>query len=965
MRFCFLTLACLTFSTALVLAADWQPAKGPLMTRWAKDVSPEKVHPEYPRPQMVRERWQNLNGLWDYAIRPRADQQPSQWDGQILVPFPIESALSGVMKRVSDQQRLWYRRQFEIDKAWQGQRLLLHFGAVDWETTVWLNGREVGKNRGGYHPFTIDVTDALKPEGKQELIVAVWDPSDKSYQPRGKQVQRPESIWYTPTTGIWQTVWVEPVSRTYIESLKITPDVDRKQVRLEVAVTPPLPANSPLFVQATVKVGDRQVPVRFEKEQARSESAIRLVATLPDNELKLWSPDEPFLYDLTVALNDGQPRRARELDSVQSYFGMRKIALGKDQHGVTRIMFNGQPLFQYGPLDQGFWPDGLYTAPTDEALKYDIEVTKKLGFNMARKHVKVEPARWYYWCDKLGLLVWQDMPSGDRYIRNDQPDIRRTPESTANFEHEWLSIIDAFYNHPSIVMWVPFNEGWGQFDTARIAELTKKHDPTRLVNSASGWTDRKVGDVHDVHVYPGPGAPPAEEKRAIVLGEFGGLGLPVRGHTWQDEKNWGYRSYTDAASLTDAYVSLLSRLHTLVGSPGLSAAVYTQTTDVEIEVNGLLTYDRAMIKPDAERITRAARKLYEPPPKVVPLVSTSQEPGVKWRYTTSRPAEAWNKPDFNDAEWKVSEGGFGTAGTPGGTIRTTWNTPDIWLRRDIVLPDRKLEEVMLMVHHDEDVEIYLNGVLAAEAKGYTTNYQPLSLTTAARAALKPGNNLLAVHCRQTGGGQYIDVGLVEAVPSEPLRAAAAAGKWESLFDGRTLGAWKSTTFGGEGEVSVEDGQIILPPGSELTGIHWSGALPRMNYEIALEAMRVDGSDFFCGLTFPVGPDPCSLIVGGWGGGVVGLSSLDLRDAANNDTTRYREFQKGRWYAVRLRVTKNKIEAWIDEEKMVDSDITGKKISIRPEVELSKPLGIASYSTRAALRNIRIRTIPESEIVEKD
>jgi hypothetical protein len=430
-------------------------------------------------------------------------------------------------------------------------------------------------------------------------------------------------------------------------------------------------------------------------------------------------------------------------------------------------MLNGNFHFQHGPLDQGFWPDGLYTAPSDEALRYDIEVTKKLGFNMARKHVKVEPDRWYYWCDKLGLLVWQDMPSGDKFIGGNDPDIKRTPESTAQFEREWSAIIRSLINHPSIVMWVPFNEGWGQFDTARIADFTRKLDPTRLVDSASGWTDRGDGDVHDIHVYPGPGMPKLEEKRAAVLGEYGGLGLPVRGHTWQDEKNWGYRTFETSEALTDAYVLLTRQLHPLIGK-GLSAAVYTQTTDVEIEVNGLMTYDRAKIKMEADRITAANRRLFQPPPIIKTVIPTSQQEVQTWRYTTDKPADDWFDPKFDDSGWKSGPGGFGTEGTPGTSVRTRWATPDIWIRRTVKL-DSVPATPALLIHHDEDAETYINGKLVTQVKGYTTDYVALPLSASAAKALRAGDNTIAIHCHQTGGGQYIDVGLAEEIES-PSRA---------------------------------------------------------------------------------------------------------------------------------------------------------------------------------------------------
>jgi len=434
--------------------------------------------------------------------------------------------------------------------------------------------------------------------------------------------------------------------------------------------------------------------------------------------------------------------------------------LGKDKDGITRLFLNNKPLFQYGPLDQGWWPDGLYAAPSDEALRYDIEVLKRLGCNMLRKHVKVEPARLYYWCDKLGLLVWQDMPNGDRHIRSDEPDLKRSEGSARQFELELTRVINALRNHPSIIMWVPFNEGWGQYDTPRIVDLVKKLDPTRLVNSASGWTDRRVGDIHDIHSYPGPAKPPNEAGRAAVLGEFGGLGLPIKGHTWQDERNWGYRSYKTRDELTDAYLALLENLRLLIGE-GLSAAVYTQTTDVEIEVNGLMTYDRAMIKMDVEKTGAANRRLYLPPPVTNTVVPASQTQGQTWRYTTTKPGDGWQLEHFDDFAWRTGKGGFGSKGTPGAVIGTEWNSSDIWLRRTFELDNKSLNKPLLLIHHDEDAEVYINGQLVANLKNYTTGYIRARLDKKAVKTLKTGKNCIAVHCRQTTGGQYIDVGLVD------------------------------------------------------------------------------------------------------------------------------------------------------------------------------------------------------------
>ncbi len=592
-------------SATALHAASWKPAPGPLLTRFAADVKPSKALPEYPRPQLAREDWQNLNGLWRYTITDKDAPRPTQWSGQILVPFPIQSALSGVMTNVSETQRLWYSREFEVPRKWSGRRVLLNFGAVDWDARVWVNGREVGSHQGGYDAFSLDITDALQ-KGVNELVVSVWDPTDAGPQPRGKQVRKPHGIWYTSVSGIWQTVWLEPAAPSHVASLRITPDLDAGSVSVTVNTTAEgtdVPVEVAVF-DGRKKVASSGQVMNARKTPGRAQGSFKLA--LPN--LKLWSPESPFLYDLRVTVlgTNGKPA-----DEVKSYFGMRKIAMARDAQGRLRIQLNNTNYFQFGPLDQGWWPDGLYTAPTDEALRYDIEMTKKLGCNMARKHVKVEPDRWYYWCDKLGLLVWQDMPSGDRSAEwrgpsgVDGKEMKRSPESTAIYERELRAMIEGLHNHPSIVIWVPFNEGWGQFDTARILSLTKQLDPSRLVDGASGGNHFPAGDILDHHQYPGPAAPAPVTDRAMVLGEFGGLGLPVKGHTWQAEKNWGYRSFTNTATLTEAYVNLLKKLEPMVEGAGLSAAIYTQTTDVEIEINGYMTYDRAMVKMPVKAVAEA------------------------------------------------------------------------------------------------------------------------------------------------------------------------------------------------------------------------------------------------------------------------------------------------------------------------------------------------------------------------
>lgn len=574
--------------------AEWQPVAGKIQTRWAGDVSPDNVHQDYPRPQMKRSEWLNLNGMWEYAVRPLAESFPPDYDGHILVPFPIESALSGVGKAVGPENRLWYRRMFQIPKQWKGKNVILNFEAVDWETSVWVNGTKAGSHSGGYDPFALDISPFLKKRGRNEIVVSVWDPADTGTQPRGKQVLQPRGIWYTSVTGIWQTVWLEPVEQAYLSDLKIIPDLEKSEVIIHTECSDGAP-DLKLFLEVSDK------GATLLTGEGKPGQDLHMVI----NEPKLWSPDAPFLYDLELRLENSA---GEILDKVTSYFGMRRIYTAQDSQGVMRLFLNHEPVFHFGPLDQGWWPDGLYTAPSDAALRFDIEVTKELGMNMLRKHVKIESRRFYYWCDKLGILVWQDMPSGDKYIGREEQDFERSPESSRQFRQELKRLIDTRFNHPSIVMWVPFNEGWGQFDTAGISDWIKEYDPTRLVNSASGWSDRGVGDVHDIHAYPGPAAPPNEAGRAAVLGEFGGLGLPVPEHTWQEKKNWGYRSYENAAELTAAYLTLLDKLAPKIDQ-GLAAAVYTQTTDVEIEVNGLMTYDRAMVKMDKEKAADANKKI--------------------------------------------------------------------------------------------------------------------------------------------------------------------------------------------------------------------------------------------------------------------------------------------------------------------------------------------------------------------
>ena len=728
-------------------AAAQDISGGKLPTRWAKLVSPTNALPDYPRPQMTRARWQSLNGPWDYALTgSEATAPPAAFDGgKILVPFPYEAPLSGVGKASPVNQRLWYRRTFTVPAAWKGQRVLLHFGAVNWDSTVSVNGQSFGGHKGGFDGFDYDVTKALKP-GANEIVVSAYNPMTTDVpnaQVIGKQRTHSGGIFYTGATGIWQSVWLEPVPTAHIARLKMTPDIDAKVLKLTVGANG-TPGTTGARVMVTAMDGGKQV--------ASAEGRAGSVITLPIKNPQLWTPTHPHLYTLRVSLAGG--------DTVGSYFAMRKISLGKDAQGRLRPMLNNKYVFQVGALDQGYWPDGIFTAPTDDALKSDIVTAKSLGFNLLRKHAKVEPERWYYWTDKLGMLVWQDMPQafGDNF----------TEATKAQWMTEWKEEMTQFYNHPSIVVWTTFNEGWGEssFDVPAVVALTKKMDPTRLVNNASGWVDKGVGDLDDTHDYPGPGSKKPSATRAAVNGEFGGVTQRVDGHMLFSGNVMGYgRVLSEGWKTTKAYQGLLQKAYALNQNQGTSAVVYTQLTDVEQELNGLLTYDRAVVKVDRAIVSAANHgKFPEMPPNPHPdtsLVPTSEDVPQTWAYTTVKPADDWTAPTFDASAWKTGPAPFGH---DVGGVNTNWSdTPgDIWIRRTVTLPADIPAKLSVIARHDEDVEIYVNGVLAASATGYTDDYAALPMSDAARATLKPGANVIAVHCHQTTGGQSVDVGIVEA-----------------------------------------------------------------------------------------------------------------------------------------------------------------------------------------------------------
>lgn len=724
-------------------AAAWQPKDPPMLTRWAKDIDPKAPLPEYPRPQMTRADWQNLNGLWNYAVVAKGAVQPQVWDGKILVPYPIESALSGVKRRLTPADALYYQRGFKIPGAWKDKRVLLHFGAVDYRTEVFVNGRKVGEHEGGYLPFSFDITDQLDGNGEQSLVVKVTDPTWTEGIPRGKQTLSPAGIMYTPTSGIWQTVWLEPVAAGGIKDLRIVPNVKEESVNVTVDL-----------------YGDAagQVSVSVAGGQTAT-GAAGVTITVPVNHPKLWTPDNPHLYNLTIRVD----RAGKKVDEVGAYFGMRSITMAS-VNGHQRLLLNGKPIFMFGPLDQGFWPDGVYTAPTDEALRYDLEITKQLGFNTTRKHIKVEPARWYYHADRLGLLVWQDMPSANSY---DTPPGGRPKVDKVAYANQLQAMIETLKNHPAIVMWIIFNESQGKHDTAKLVKLVRELDPARLVNEDSGFQDhggpfQGVGDLYDMHPYPAPALfKSPDDAHAFVLGEYGGIGLKVGANPWQ-AKGWGYTTTSTSEELENLYAQYAGMLRQYKDENGLAAAIYTQLTDVEIEINGLLTYDRRL-KVDPKWIAKANRFEWAGP-VFESILPTSQTAVVEYQYTFKQPGADWMQPDADPRDWQQGPGGFGTAETPGiGKLGTRWNTPDIWLRRTCELPAlsaKQISQLVFNLYHDEDVEIYINGTLALKKAGFTASYTIVPLSEAGQKALKPGaKNVIAVHCHQTIGGQYIDFGL--------------------------------------------------------------------------------------------------------------------------------------------------------------------------------------------------------------
>ena len=748
---------------AAAVAGAWQQVPG-MKTPWGEKVTPANAWREYPRPQMVRAGWANLNGLWQYAVTKGAPGCPQKWDGEILVPFVIESSLSGVGRLTEPEETLWYKRSFDADVK-PGERLLLHFEQADFRAMVYVNGREVCiPHEGGQMPFSYDITKLVK-KGANELVVSIWDPTASFIGSFGKQSFKPRGCFYTRSSGIGGTVWLETVPAVHIANYKVTPDIDKGEVRFEFDVKGGGFAKPEVSVSVLCDGGNAA---------ATTKDGVAIVK-MPTG-FKLWSPESPALYDFTAKCGS---------DEVKGYFGMRKIEVKKDANGVLRIFFNNKPRFIIGTLDQGWWPDGLLTPPSDEAMAYDIKKLKEMGYDMMRKHIKVEPRRYYYLCDKLGIMVMQDMPSG----------AGEKIQRYGFYRRELKQMIDHLYNVPSIVSWIPYNESWGQpgeFLTHATLTWTQKYDPSRIVDGPSGWNDYEGGKAHgkttshkpagveeaadlvDRHDYGRrPGMFAVNDRRASFLGEFGGIGCRVEGHLWTD-KAWGYGGTgkdTDRGQVQNKFVALMDHVAGLARD-GLSGSVYTQTTDVEGEINGLITYDRKVVKFDEKALAevhgrvRSAFEIGIQPRETKVLAQKLDTDPLAWAWTTVAPPAGWEKPCFDDSAWARSAGGFGSTfilkDHPHAKGATKWETPEIWLRRHFTYakPSGKILQATVNMFHDEDAEVYLNGELVLSVKGYNTNWSPFAVPAEKfAAAVKEGDNVIAVKVVQNVGGQFIDLGL--------------------------------------------------------------------------------------------------------------------------------------------------------------------------------------------------------------
>ena len=706
-------------------AQEWKPVEGQIMTKWAKAVKPSAVLSEHPRPHMVRPSWTSLNGLWEYAIRPRDEGRPGQFEGRILVPFPVESALSGVGRTPGPEHALWYRKQF-LMAAKPGRRRLLHFGAADWEATVWLNGQAIGIHRGGYTPFTFDITDHLAPGGTQELVVKVWDPCDQGIQPCGKQALKPGGVRYTGSSGIWGTVWTEEVPAAYIRGLRFESDLAAGGVRITVDA-PDTPS-----VKVAVYHGQKTAGVATGKSGEPF--------FLKIGPLQPWSPEDPFLYGVRVGAGE---------DMVTGYLGLRTVEVRTAEDGHRRIFLNGKPLFLFGPFLQGFWPDGLYTAPTDEALRSDLETVRKMGFNLVLQCVKIEPTRWYYWCDRLGLAVWQEMP--------DSRKTKDEPEAQTTFRKEMQEVVDALRGHPSILIWSPFHLDWGQFDPEGVTAWLRGYDPGRLISNLSGESPAGIGDIRG-GVAKDPEAAAADGPACYH--RFGIRGVYVPGHTWSTATRTD-KTPTNLADTLSGYADEIGKLR-IQQTRGAGIASFVHFCDAEHETIGLVTYDREVCKAPVETLARLNGPLFQPASAEMVLAGCAydgQQP--QWRYVTATPPDGWKSPDFDASKWTEAPGAIGKPDAKTSKyIATVLDVRDLWIRREFVIDGEFSAGLYLRVIHDDDAQVYLNGEQVFAAKGTSGGeYKLVPLPPAGK--LKNGKNLLAAHCYNAQGGHIIDMGIVE------------------------------------------------------------------------------------------------------------------------------------------------------------------------------------------------------------
>ena len=708
---------------------------------------------------------------------------------KIMVPFPVESALSGVMDTdyTNKRKQYSYKRTFTIPESMKGKNILLHFGAVDWSTGVFINEQKVGTHKGGFDPFYFDITPYLKESGEQELQVQVYDPT-RGGQPKGKQVNDPEGIWYTPSSGIWQTVWLEPVADVHIEDFLIVPDVDNSLVKIKVEAK-----NATAGTRVEIAVLDGESTVATQTVTVGEEASIRVA------DAKLWSPESPFLYNLKFTLKDG----GTVVDNVDSYFGMRKISLGT-LRGKPFMYLNNKPYFHYGPLDQGFWPDGLLSAPSYEALRFDLEKTKELGFNMTRKHIKIEPARWYYYCDSIGLMVWQDMvcPEGGDLGHSQQEWVRE------NFYRESENVVKSLINHPSIVVWVPYNEGWGQYagspeHTRNGVDLIRRLDPTRLINAASGWTNYELGDISDRHNYTTPAIHPNPfNLRANVCGETGGYSLEIDGHVWRQGTTI-YNKVENSSVLTERLEELNDVAYSL-SAEGFAAVVYTQITDVEAEQNGFWTYDRKVSKLDDEQKVRfkaGIDRMNQLAIQPTALKNANYSDNLwKYRMASTAPATGWNtNMDFNDASWSEGLAGFGSTDINTGVVNTVWNTSRIYLRKKYKFDNMTREQIdalKLQIFYDEDVQVWINGIQVVNQPGYVSNYRIFEISQEAKNSIIPGqDNLITVECRHRTGGRFIDLGFAYVVDFDAEDTSAPEKVFTSISTAEELYAIRDNLSG--------------------------------------------------------------------------------------------------------------------------------------------------------------------------